>query len=111
MGLSGMPAKDTQIREEAAPASPPVAPVRPSRLAPQPPDAEPGTGSSDDGVQVEAEESEAEEVNYQDAEPEEMPPIPSRSGRHTRRQSSGDIAVSPPPPARRPPVPATPLEE
>lgn len=118
IGTGNAPTKGSQLREEPAPSSPPnpVAPARPSRVAPRPPEqtpgAEPDTGSSntsDDGVQVEAEESEAEEVDYQDAEPEEeAPPIPSRSGRATRRESSGDTAVSPPPPARRPPIPATP---
>jgi len=117
MGISTMPAKGTQVRDETAQTSVSnsVVPVQPSRLAPQPPGQTPGTetgtGSpiaSDDGVRVEAEESEAEEVTHQDAAPEEIPPIPSRSGRPTRRQSSGDTAVSPPPPTRRPPVPATP---
>jgi len=114
MPMGNMPMK---VREETGQPLPSnsVVPVQPSRLAPQPPlqtpDTEPETGSpiaSDDGVRVEAEESEAEEVTYQDAAPEEIPPIPSRSGRPTRRQSSGDTAVSPPPSARRPPVPVTP---
>lgn len=117
VGMGSVSGKGSQFREEAVPSSSPNlgAPVRPSRVAPQPPsrtpDAEPDTGSpntSEDGVRVEAEESEAEEVSYLDVQQEEVPPIPSRSGRPTRRQSSGDTAVSPPPSARRPPVPATP---
>ena len=117
IGTGNAPVKGSQFQEESASSSlpHPVAPARPSRVAPRPPEqtlgAELDTGSpntSDDGVKVEAEESEAEEVDYEDAELEEVPPIPSRSGRPARRESSGDTAVSPPPPARRPPIPATP---
>jgi len=89
-------------------------PVRP----PPPPTRTHDTDSeraSDDGVKVEAEESEMEEVNYEDVteEPEETtpPPVPSRGGRVAyRRESSDKASFSPPPPpphipGSRPPVP------
>jgi myosin tail region-interacting protein MTI1 len=63
---------------------------------------------SDDGVKVEAEESEMEEVDYADVaqELEEAPPVPIRG----RRRGSTDKTTSPPRPlvpGIRPPVPVT----
>ncbi|KAF5340129.1 hypothetical protein D9758_013144 [Tetrapyrgos nigripes] len=59
--------------------------------------------NSEDGVKVEAEESEIEEVNYEDVEEEAPPPpVPTREG---RRVPSGDHAGRPTQPSSRPPVP------
>ncbi|KAE9410669.1 hypothetical protein BT96DRAFT_234501 [Gymnopus androsaceus JB14] len=59
--------------------------------------------TSDEGVRVEAEESEMEEVNYEDVQDEEEevlpPPVPAREG----RRSSGQYMPS----HGRPPVPTT----
>lgn len=62
-----------------------------------------GQSQSDDGVHVEAGESELEEVSHEDAEEEAPPPVPSRQA----RQSSVPQPQAPPmPPAfGRPPVP------
>ena len=98
--------------ENVAPPSPTRAvppPVRP----PPPPTRTQDTDSeraSDDGVKVEAEDSEIEEVDYEDVveELEETTPppsVPSREGRVSYRRES---ATSPPPPLTpgyRPPVP------
>ena len=98
-----------------------VAPPSPTRAAPPPIRPPPpilaqtqDTDSeriSDDGVKVEAEESEMEEVDYADVaeELEEAPPVPSRA----RRRESTDKTTSPPPPPSlipgiRPPVPVIP---
>jgi hypothetical protein len=88
---------------------PPTRPVPPPNQATNV-DSEPASASaSDDGVKVEAEESEAEEVNYQDAEPEELPPsLPSRDNRPARRQGSTDTIASSSSRTHRPPVPAAP---
>lgn len=65
--------------------------------------------ASDDAVKVEAEESETEEINYQDAEPEEVPPsLPSRDNRPARRRESTDTVASSSSRTYRPPVPAAP---
>ncbi|KAF8832646.1 hypothetical protein HHX47_DHR1001329 [Lentinula edodes] len=55
--------------------------------------------TSDEGVKIEAEESEMEEVNYEDANEEQdeiPPPLPTREGRHTSARHV---------PPGRPPVP------
>lgn len=84
------------------PSRPPPPPANrpPPSRAPPPPAAETeseyeSTATSDDGVKVEAEESEIEEVSHRDAveEPEtlseeEAPPVPARPARGT----SGDVA-------------------
>ncbi|TFK24955.1 hypothetical protein FA15DRAFT_669013 [Coprinopsis marcescibilis] len=92
--------------------SPPARPPPPPQTRPPPaPDSESeqdrSSTASDDGVKVEAEESEIDEVGYEDVRPvvEQPPPIPTRGVRQIRRQSS-DMASSPPPPLNRPPVPA-----
>ncbi|KAF7980623.1 hypothetical protein HWV62_37414 [Athelia sp. TMB] len=71
------------------------------------------SGTSDDGVKVEAEESEPEEVHPEDVKEEPAPPaVPSRAG----RRSSGVMAdyqprrsmdAPPPLPGGRPPVPVS----
>ncbi|KAJ7790526.1 hypothetical protein B0H14DRAFT_2939246, partial [Mycena olivaceomarginata] len=59
--------------------------------------------NSEDGVRVEAEESEIEEIRHEDAE-EVPPPVPTRSGHRT--SISSIPAQAPPVPAGRPPVPS-----
>ena len=123
MGMGGLPPQRSHaLREETPSTSAPPKPARaPSVRAipptrPPPPSASvaaPDTDSesaaaSEDGVKVEAEESEIEEVSYEDAAPEEVPPIPSRSGRQSHRRESTETATSPPPPHSRPPVPTSP---
>ena len=109
VGIGGVIAPRQKTQEEPMFADP--SPGLPSRPPPPVPahELESRSGDvSDDGVKVEAEESEVEEVNYQDAEQEEVPPpIPSRSTRPVRRQDSSEIAVSPLLPSR-PPVPVVP---
>ncbi|THH18365.1 hypothetical protein EW146_g2598 [Bondarzewia mesenterica] len=111
------------IQEEEAVLPPPPSRTAPSR-PPQPPPAEPESepeshGTSDDGVKVEAEESELEEVHYEDAEEEiveeeeeeEAPPPPPPRTAHRPpvplsrppvppaiKRSSLDVPASPPPP-------------
>jgi len=105
--------------------SPPQRAVPPSR--PPPPQQQPDTDSepeshhtSEDGVKVEAEDSELEEVYHEDAfEPEAPPPVPSRSGRRSSNLFSAETAASPPPqkptqsppplPGGRPPIPSLPI--
>ncbi|KAF8885672.1 hypothetical protein CPB84DRAFT_1865160 [Gymnopilus junonius] len=131
MGVGGLPPQRSHVlREEASnpPAPPPAAaPVRavpparpPPPPAPAPSQPQPDTDSeygsaaaSDDGVKVEAEESEMEEVGYEDAqeghEEEAPPPVPSRAGRAPSRQVSVDkptTPIAPPLPSPRPPVPS-----
>ena len=124
MGMGGLPPQRSHaLREETPSTSAPPKPARapsvraipPTRPPPPPsaPVAAPDTDSesaaaSEDGVKVEAEESEIEEVSYEDAAPEEVPPIPSRSGRQSHRRESTETATSPPPPHSRPPVPTSP---
>ncbi|KAF9073884.1 hypothetical protein BDP27DRAFT_1416952 [Rhodocollybia butyracea] len=98
--------EDSQGHQAPAPSSRPP----PRHVAPPPPPPPPqdidseheSLPTSDEGVRVEAEESEMEEVNYEDAveEREEEtgppPPIPGREGREVRRIS-----------VQRPPVPTT----
>ncbi|CAA7262841.1 unnamed protein product [Cyclocybe aegerita] len=128
MGMGALPPQRSHVLREEAPsvspppvtthAPPPARAVPPARPPPPPaqpsqphhvPDTDSEYGSaiaSDDGVKVEAEESEIEEVNYEDAEPEEAPPpIPSRTSRPpVHRQESTEKSTSPPP---RPPVPTS----
>ena len=101
-----------------------VAPPSPTRAAPPvrppPPPTLPHTQdtdsnqTSDDGVKVEAEESEIEEVDLVDVaehfeETTTPPPVPSRAGHAVyRRESTGNAMSLPPPspiPGSRPPVP------
>ncbi|KAF9015801.1 hypothetical protein BDZ89DRAFT_1141905 [Hymenopellis radicata] len=83
-----------------------AAPPPPPHRAPPPSHSE---TDSDDGVKVEAEESEIEEVRHEDAveaEEEAPPPVPTRAGRRTssvHRQGSSDTGSS-----HRPPVPTSP---
>ena len=113
-GMGGVSASRSH-RQEEQPSSPteyvhpPTRPVPPSNQATNV-DSDPASAStSDDGVKVEAEESEAEEVNYQDVEPEELPPsLPSRDNRPPRRQGSTDTVASSSSRTYRPPVPAAP---
>ena len=122
IGMGSLPQRAHALRDEnVAPPSPTRAVPPPVR--PRPPPTGPQTQdtdserASDDGVKVEAEESEMEEVDYEDAaeELEEMtppPPVPSRGGRAAyRRESTEKVAFSPPPPppipGTRPPVPVT----
>ena len=107
VGMGGVIAQRPKAQEEPMFADH-ASPGLPSRPPPPVPahELESKSGDvSDDGVKVEAEESEVEEVNYQDAEQEEVPPpIPSRSTRPVRRQESSETAASP----LRPPVPVAP---
>ncbi|KAG5646032.1 hypothetical protein DXG03_004634 [Asterophora parasitica] len=114
------PQQSHVLTEQTAPAPPSRGP--PSRPPPPPQaygsDAEPDSilaasqdslATSDEGVKVEAEESEIEEVSYSDAqEPEEEipPPVPARGPRRrgTAGSESEHRTTSPPP---RPPVPST----
>ncbi|THG95679.1 hypothetical protein EW026_g6021 [Hermanssonia centrifuga] len=109
--------------ETPPPPPPPRAPPRqvPPRSAPPPPpppnddfehDSE--DQSLSDGVQVEAEESEIEEVSYDDALEEAPPPLPTREGRKgpmtaepSRPSSIPAGSFRPPVPLGRPPIPPT----
>ena len=105
MPIAMGPQRAHTLREEN------VVPLSPTRAVPPPPtlsqtqDTE-SERISDDGVKVEAEESEIEEVDYTDAAEEfeeTRPPVPSRGG----RRESSDKTTSPPPPpipGSRPPV-------
>ncbi|KAF8157960.1 hypothetical protein B0H34DRAFT_706935 [Crassisporium funariophilum] len=124
MGMGSLPPQRSHaLREESAASVPAQAPptraVPPSR--PPPPSAQPtqqlhnqdtdsergSVDASDDGVKVEAEESEIEEVNYEDAVEEKPPPVPSRGARAPYRRESSDKPTSPhlPVPSARPPIP------
>ena len=95
-------------------------PIRsPPLIRAPPPSVKPDTGnvSEDDGVKVEMEESEAEEVDYHDIGEEVPPPVPSRPARPpvqgpgNFRKGSADSIVFPSqqtPPSRF--VPPTPSE-
>lgn len=117
------PQRSHVLRDEdasSAPVSPAVSTPPPHRAIPPPraPPFEPherdDSGTSEDGVKVEAEESEIEEVNYEDAQEETPPPVPNRratlQGRASTDTSSSlkrrstDIAYSQPP---RPPLPTS----
>ncbi|PPR07757.1 hypothetical protein CVT24_003707 [Panaeolus cyanescens] len=144
MGMGGMrigmmpmgrpPVKSRVLTDEQVPTAPsnPVPPARavpPAR--PPPPPAPPveddseheSAAASEDGVKVEAEESEIEEVGYEDLAESQIiedvpPPPPSRVNRGAHRRESTEIPASPPaspppppPPARpssRPPIPSVP---
>lgn len=128
LGVGGLrPQQSHALKEESAPepesdltASTPALPTRalpPSRHPPPPSQSQDSDvdlsnsqhslSASEDGVKVEAEESELEEVSYEDAEePEEVPPpIPNRPVR--RGTSETDSAHPPPISATRPPVPTS----
>ncbi|KJA14491.1 hypothetical protein HYPSUDRAFT_208665 [Hypholoma sublateritium FD-334 SS-4] len=127
MGTGALPVQPSHILRAAndapKPALPPSAfPTRatpPSRrptLPPPPPPAADtdseyeSAAASEDGVKVEAEESEPDEVDYADiGTPEEAPPpVPLRSARASHRQESLDNKLaSPPIPPSRPPVPTS----
>ncbi|KAJ7594224.1 hypothetical protein C8J56DRAFT_926227 [Mycena floridula] len=81
----------------ASPPAPPprAAPPVPSSSHPEPDSEQESASTSDDGVKVEAEESEIEEINHEDALEEAPPPVPSRESRRTSVPQS------------RPPVPST----
>jgi len=119
IGMGGFPPQRPQVLKEENVASPLPRAVPPSRPPPPPvqlsqaPDSDSDYGSataSEDGIKVEAEESELEEVNYEDAqetEEEAPPPVPSRGGRPALRQSSIDQSTPPPLPPSRPPIPTS----
>jgi hypothetical protein len=117
----------SHVLRDADVSSPPISPamstpphraIPPPRAPPSQPHEMDDSGSSEDGVKVEAEESEIEEVNYKDAQEETPPPIPTRSshvaaalqGRSSTdtpsslKRRSTDITYSQPP---RPPVPTS----
>uniref|UniRef100_A0A8H8CHM2 BBC1/AIM3 cysteine proteinase-fold domain-containing protein n=1 Tax=Psilocybe cubensis TaxID=181762 RepID=A0A8H8CHM2_PSICU len=114
-GLPPPPPRSHMVREEnvdrasaPAPAVPPAPPTRavpPSRPPPPPAaqdtDSEYGSvAASEEGVKVEAGESEAEESGYEHVE-EAPPPVPSRAARPSiNRQSTGPSS-----PPSRPSVP------
>lgn len=132
MPLGGLPKQSHILKDEpshpttSSPTSPKVVPP-PTRAVPPPvpqhhdddSEYESHPSASDDGVKVEAEESEIEEVRYEDVE-EVPPPVPPRAG---PRRTSGTSIMStatttaatmgrmgstprPPVPVARPPVPA-----
>ncbi|KIM81016.1 hypothetical protein PILCRDRAFT_821853 [Piloderma croceum F 1598] len=135
VGMFGAPQRappQPRIRKETSEAtapisspSPPQRAVPPSR--PPPPPNQPDAGSeleshhtSEDGVRVEAEDSELEEVHYDDVvEPEAPPPIPSRGARRSSNLFPAGTTASPPPqkpiqtsrplPGGRPPIPSIPF--
>lgn len=130
MGMAHLPQQRSQVPQEedvAKPPPPPQAPraVPPSRPAPRttqapPPPPPPPVAadtdseySTEDGVKVEAEESEADEVTYEDVQEEQEetpPPVPSRTGRGApQRQSTLEqpTVSSPTTSSFRPPVPMT----
>jgi myosin tail region-interacting protein MTI1 len=98
--------------------NPPVAgyprAVPPSRPPPPQSDSDPehegmsashhSLSTSEEGVKVEAEESEMEEVSYEDADEEVAPPVPTRSAR--RGTSDTESTKTPTIPIPRPPVPS-----
>lgn len=127
-GVGGDPQQRPSAKREASgesadtvsPPPPPqrVAPARPppSSLPHETDSEHESQATSDDGVKVEAEESELEEVSFEDAQdPDDIPPpVPTRGHREaapppppveppTRRVSQSSIAKG-----GRPPVPITP---
>ncbi|KAF8802575.1 hypothetical protein BYT27DRAFT_7196501 [Phlegmacium glaucopus] len=124
MGVGSLPPQRAHsLRDDNVP---PLSPTRavPPPVRPPPPPTRPqihdtdSERASDDGVKVEAEESEMEEVDFEDVAeefeettPPPPPPVPSRGGRVAYRRESSEKAVSSPPPppppipASRPPVP------
>ena len=132
VGMFGAPQRtppQPRMRRETSESTAPTASPPPQRAVPPsrpPPLNQPDTDSeleshhtSDDGVKVEAEDSELEEVHYDDVvEPEAPPPVPSRGGRRSSNLFPvGTLASppqkptqSPPPlPSGRPPVPSLPF--
>ncbi|OAX35991.1 hypothetical protein K503DRAFT_722107 [Rhizopogon vinicolor AM-OR11-026] len=114
--------EDSENEDAALPVP---APAPPSRRPPPPVDVdseqEQSQGTSDDGVRVELEESEIEEVRYSDAEiprsfEEEAPPLPPPRRSLSVKVRSADALPTPPPrmtsrsppPLGRPPVPSIP---
>ncbi|KZT19984.1 hypothetical protein NEOLEDRAFT_1141294 [Neolentinus lepideus HHB14362 ss-1] len=83
-----------------APLARPPPPPKPKEVEPE--------SETDDGVHVEAEESELEEVTYEDAEEEAPPPVPSRANRPTSGLPHPPSAGPTPAIGSRPPVPAIP---
>jgi hypothetical protein len=128
MGMGQLPQQKSHVLREEAVAKPPPPPqapraVPPSRPAPPtaqaPPPPPPPVAadtdseySTEDGVKVEAEESEVDEVTYDDVQEEQEetpPPVPSRTGRSApnRRSTLEQSSVSSPTSSSfRPPVPA-----
>ena len=116
---SPSPQRTHVLRDENVPPPSPTRALPPVR--PPPPPTRPKTQDTDserdDGVQVEAEESEIEEVNYEDAAelpvetpPPPLPPVPSGGRIAYHRESTDKTSLSPPPPpalipGSRPPVP------
>ena len=114
--------QDDSENEDAA--LPVPAPVPPSRRPPPPievdSEQEQSRGTSDDGVRVELEESEIEEVYYSDAEArasveEETPPLPPLRRSSVTARLAEALPTPPPrvtsrspPPVGRPPVPSIP---
>lgn len=96
-----------------------TSPPPPPRSAPLPPpaayqpteDSEAESEGVSDVVQVEAEESELEEVSREEVPDEAPPPVPSRQGRRNSAQlplrsaSGSSTTARPPVPVGRPPVP------
>ncbi|KAI0685295.1 hypothetical protein BC835DRAFT_1421378 [Cytidiella melzeri] len=98
------PAGQHDSDEDVAPPPPPprAASLRSPPVRQSPVDSDADSGSQSDVVQVEAEESELEEVTHDDVEDEAPPPLPSRA---TRRTSFPQPTRSPSIPQTRPPVP------
>lgn len=121
LGVGTLRQQSSHVLTEQAPPTPPSRSTPPSRPPPpshsQDSDAEPESNlsasqqslsASEDGVKVEAEESEIEEVSYEDAQPEEVPPpIPNRSSRRRGTGSESEVPQSPTTPVGRPPVPTS----
>ncbi|KAK7048802.1 hypothetical protein R3P38DRAFT_2871394 [Favolaschia claudopus] len=113
-GAGGPAQRAPPVRSEAASPPPPPPPMRvapPPARAPPPPqevdsEHESLTTNSEDGVRVEAEESEIEEIRHEDAEEEVPPPVPSRAGGHRTSMASPIVPSSPHIPSSRPPVPS-----
>jgi myosin tail region-interacting protein MTI1 len=136
IGMFGAPHRTPpplpHVRRQSSEETPaPISSSAPQRAVPPPrpppPPQQPDTDSeleshstSEDGVKVEAEDSEPEEVQHEDAvEPEAPPPVPSRAGRRTSTLVSfvestasppRQPTQSPPPlPGGRPPIPSVPI--
>ena len=135
IGMFGAPQRTPpplpHVRRQGSEGTPaPISSSAPQRAVPPPrppPTRQPDTDSeleshstSEDGVKVEAEDSEPEEVQHEDAlEQEAPPPIPSRAGRRTSTLVSSVESMaspprqptqSPPPlPSGRPRIPSVPI--
>ncbi|KAJ7456720.1 hypothetical protein B0H11DRAFT_2065078 [Mycena galericulata] len=117
-GAGGLPPQQSKALGGPSPPPPPPARAVPPSRAPPPPqpqevdsEHESMTTNSEDGVRVEAEESEIEEIRHEDAE-EVPPPVPTRSGHRTSIPAQapsdpGRRTSQPLVPAGRPPVPST----